>query len=207
MPRFMHLRKKPWFIVFEGIDGSGKSTQARLLADKLHQADIPVILTAEPSEGPIGCLIRTLRTRPSPEEERQLFTQDRKDHISRVIAPALKNGISVICDRYVYSSVAYQGARGIDPRQILEENRTFALEPDVTFLLRIGVDEALSRICEGRKEAFTIFEAKANLERVAAIYDALDDSHVKKIDASMSPEEIHREILDYLRLAFTNSSA
>lgn len=202
----MRLKNNPWFIVFEGIDGSGKSTQARLLADKLHLADIPVILTAEPSEGPIGCLIRTLKTRPAPEEERQLFTQDRKDHISRVIAPALKNGISVICDRYVYSSVAYQGARGIDPRQILEENRTFALEPDVTFLLHIGVDEALSRIAKGRKEAFTMFEAKANLERVAAIYDALDDPHLRKIDATMSPEEVQREVLDYFRLALTNCS-
>lgn len=202
----MHLRKKPWFIVFEGIDGSGKSTQARLLADKLHLADIPVILTAEPSDGPIGCLIRTLKTRPAPEEERRLFTQDRKDHISRIIAPALKNGISVICDRYVYSSVAYQGARGIDPRQILEENREFALEPDITFFLHIGVDEALFRIAEGRREAFTVFEAKVNLERVAAIYNALNDPHLRRIDASMSRDEIQRDILDYLELALTNSS-
>ncbi len=200
----MHLRKNPWFIVFEGIDGSGKSTQARLLADKLHLANIPVILTAEPSDGPIGCLIRTLKTRPAPEEERRLFTQDRKDHISRIITPALKNGISVICDRYVYSSVAYQGAGGIDPRQILEENREFAVEPDITFFLHIGVDEALSRIAEGRGEAFTMFEAKANLERVAAIYDALDDPHMRRIDGSLSRDEIQREILYYLQHAFSN---
>ena len=120
-------KTKPLFIVFEGIDGAGKSTQAGMLADRLRADEIPFILTAEPSDGPTGRLIKSLKVRPNPEEEARLFTEDRRHHVQNVIIPALKEGKTVICDRYVYSSVAYQGARGIDPAEILAENRQFVM--------------------------------------------------------------------------------
>src|SRR4030042_6942583 len=117
---------KPLFIVFEGIDGAGKSVQAKMLADHLQAVGIPLVLTAEPSEGPIGRYIRSLKVRPEPVEEERLFTEDRRHHVQNVIIPALRRGATVICDRYIYSSAAYQGARGMDPEKILAENRQFA---------------------------------------------------------------------------------
>ena len=137
---------KPCFIVFEGIDGSGKSTQAKLLARRLEDLGIPVLLTAEPSDGPVGRIIRSLTTRPEAEEEARLFTEDRRDHVERVILPALVEGRTVICDRYVHSSVAYQGARGVDQAAILSAQRLFAPQPDVIFLLEIPAKIALARI-------------------------------------------------------------
>jgi hypothetical protein len=83
---------KPCFIVFEGIDGAGKSTLAKLLARRLADLGIPVLLTAEPSEGPVGQIIRSLTTRLEAEEEARFFTEDRRDHVERVILPALLEG-------------------------------------------------------------------------------------------------------------------
>jgi dTMP kinase len=105
-----------FFIIFEGIDGTGKSTQLHLLAEKLKQLDYAVVSTREPTNGPYGKKIRELfvdRTAATLEEELELFIADRDQHVQEVIAPALADGSIVICDRYYLSTVAYQGARGI----------------------------------------------------------------------------------------------
>jgi dTMP kinase len=193
----------PLFIVFEGIDGSGKTTQARMLADRLASRGVRVLFTAEPSDGPVGLLIKSMKRRAQPEEEARLFTEDRQDHLQRTIIPDLEQGITVICDRYVYSSVAYQGARGIAPGAILEENRAFALEADVTFLLEIEVDLAMERIASGRKNAFSTFEIRSDLEKVDAIYRSLTDPRLIRINGGGSPDEVHELILEQLyRVAF-----
>jgi len=128
-----------------------------------------VLLTSEPSDGPVGALIKSLTSRPKPEEEAHLFTEDRRDHLRRVIIPALNEGRVVICDRYVYSSAAYQGARGLDPAAIIAENCAFALRPHVTFLLEIPVQEGLARIRSGRGDRFSTFEVEEEvLERAQA---------------------------------------
>ncbi len=85
-----------------------------MLANHLASRGVRVLFTAEPSDGPVGVFIKSLKIRAQPEEEARLFTEDRRDHLRRTIVPALEKGITVICDRYVYSSAAYQGARGID---------------------------------------------------------------------------------------------
>ncbi len=90
---------KALFIVFEGIDGSGKTLQARMLASRLERCGVWYLLTAEPSEGPVGRQIRALTFRLSPSEETHLFTADRRDHLERPIMPALARGQIVICDR------------------------------------------------------------------------------------------------------------
>jgi len=186
-------------IVFEGIDGSGKSTLAAMLARTLEAAGIPVLLTSEPSDSPAGRLIKSLKVRTAPLEEARLFTEDRRDHVENIIRPALARGMIVICDRYFLSSAAYQGARGLDPAQIVDINLSFAPRPDITFLLTLPVDLALSRIREGRSEGFSDFEAREYLESVDAIYRSLDDPSIRRIDASAHPEDTLRQVIENLR--------
>jgi dTMP kinase len=122
------VQKKPvliaggLFIVFEGIDGTGKSTQLHLLAEKLRQLNYAVVATREPTNGPYGKKIRELfvdRGVVSREEELELFIADRDQHVKETIAPALEDGCVVICDRYYLSTLAYQGANGMDMDIIL----------------------------------------------------------------------------------------
>jgi len=193
-----------FFIVFEGIDGSGKSTQARMLAERLQRAGIPAILTAEPSNGPTGLLIRSFTTRPDPDEEARLFTRDRREHVELVILPALREGRVVICDRYVYSSVAYQGARGLDPAGIFSMNRSFAPAADVTILLAVPLDLALARIRKGRASGFSSFEKGEDLEAVDAIYRSLDDPGIRVVDGNAPQEVVHDRIVEILRHAGLN---
>ena len=101
------------FIVFEGIDGTGKSTQVRLLAKALRELGQEVVTSKEPTDGPVGTRLRQSaeKGRLSPQEELDLFHQDRRDHVQSLIAPALERGDTVIVDRYFFSTMAYQGAR------------------------------------------------------------------------------------------------
>jgi dTMP kinase len=197
----MDRQKKNLFIVFEGIDGSGKTTQAKLLEQELLKSGYKVLLTAEPSFGPIGLKIRSLEFRPSPEEELRLFIEDRKDHVTHVIDPAIKKGIYVITDRYVYSSVAYQGARGINPAHILDLN-SFASRPDITFYIDVPVDIAMKRILHIRNLAATVFETRENLIKVNAIYDSISDATFVRVDGCKKPDEIHKSILETLLRRF-----
>lgn len=192
-------RKKGLFVVFEGIDGSGKSTQARLLADKLESEGYDVELTAEPSDGPSGCVIRSLTNRLALEEEVRLFTEDRRDHVDRVIIPALKFGRIVVCDRYIFSSAAYQGARGIEPAAIISANLSFAPPPDVTFLLDLPVSLAIERISQSRANGFSPFEAARNLQEVQRIYRSLQDASTVLIEADQAISEIQGKIFAHVR--------
>lgn len=186
------------FIVFEGIDGSGKTTQARLLTQNLTHSGNQVVLTAEPSDGPQGLLLRSLKTRLEPEEEARLFAEDRRHHVEHVINPAVEAGQVVICDRYVYSSVAYQGALGIDPEQIISWNRPFLVAPDVIFLLQVPVDLALGRIGVGRFEGMSPFEGREILEAVDAVYQRLVDPLIQRVDGRGEVEVVHESIIQIL---------
>ena len=191
-------RRRGLLIVFEGIDGSGKSTQARLLADRLRREGLPVLLTSEPSDGPVGVVIKSSGARLALVEEMRLFMEDRRDHVKRTIGPALQGGTIVICDRYVYSSAAYQGARGLDPAGIIAENFAFAPRPDITFLLEIPVEAGLDRIKSGRAAGFSAFEVKEELEKVARVYHEIGDPCMVRLDGLDSAEAIHNEIVTTL---------
>ena len=142
------------FVTFEGLDGSGKSTQARLLRDRLQQAGREVVATREPGGTPVGEAVRALLldgADMTPWAEAALFAAARAELVTHVIRPALARGVAVVCDRYVDSSLAYQGvARGLGVDEVLELNlrATGALLPDQTFLLLVEPEIGLARLEE-----------------------------------------------------------
>lgn len=142
------------FITFEGIEGSGKSTQIRLLTAALDERGIPYVLTREPGGPPISERIRQLLLDPEnsemlPETELLLYSASRAQHTGEVILPALRSGKHVICDRYYDSSYAYQGAaRELDKEliRVLTAFCTFHTDPDLTVLLDMDVETGQARI-------------------------------------------------------------
>jgi dTMP kinase len=136
------------FIVLEGGDGSGKTTQARSLHSELRHMGYKVHSTAEPSRSTLGRLIRRSvlhGKKTSPEVEALLFAADRFLHLESEILPAIADGKIVVCDRYMYASFAYQGAQGIDLRWLREINR-FAVKPDLAIYLDVPAETGMSRI-------------------------------------------------------------
>ena len=121
----MNKQNKGILIAIEGIDGTGKSTQLKLLGDYLRRRGCTVVETREPTEGPYGQKIRKLyvdRGQCTLEEELELFIEDRRQHVREVIAPALAQGHVVLTDRYYFSTAAYQGAAGMDPDEVFARN-------------------------------------------------------------------------------------
>jgi dTMP kinase len=163
-----------FLVALEGVDGSGKTTQAELLAASLEKDGRKVVLTREPSNGPASQKLRAYFASPSrhwsPAEELQLFMEDRREHVDQVIKPPLKRGKVVITDRYYYSSVAYQGSLGLDPNDILAANEACAPRPDLVFLLDLPVTEALARLPKKGKAARQVSESFPYLRQVAASY-------------------------------------
>ncbi len=184
-------------IVLEGIDGTGKSTQAKRLAEHFRQLGKTVTLSREPTDGPWGTLLRNSaeKGRLSPDEELQAFYNDRRQHVEELIKPALTAGHIVILDRYYFSMMAYQGARGFDPAQIRRENETFAPVPDLLLILDLDVDTALTRI-GSRGDTANEFEQRSNLARCREIFLSLvNEPFAKVIDANHSTDEVASDIL------------
>jgi len=183
------------FIVFEGIDGSGKSTHIKKLANELRNIGYYVIETAEPSKDEIGSFIRRYAKRNDGrlpvEVEALLFAADRRMHLKNVIEPALRNGHIVISDRYLHSTLAYQGALGLELDWIRELNR-FAMKADLTILLDILPEFSLQRM----KRKKTVFEETDYLSKVRGIYlEFVKQGEMVKIDADKSKKVIYEEIL------------
>ena len=162
------MQKTGLFISFEGIDGSGKSTQARLLADHLTSQGYDVVLTREPggSEGAEEIRALVLKGDPdrwSAETEILLFTAARRDHLERLIGPALAEGKIVICDRFADSTRLYQGLSRGHLRGIVDQlhNLMIGREPDLTFLIDMHPDTSLQRALDrqGDEERFETFGA------------------------------------------------
>ncbi len=152
------------FLTFEGIDGSGKSTQARLLAEHLRSVGHDVVLTREPGGSPGAEEIRRLVLEGDPERwsaetEILLFTAARRDHLERTIEPALADGKVVICDRFADSTRMYQGLSRGDLRGMVDElhNLVIGREPDLTLLIDMDPDTGLSR-AKGRQGSEERFE-------------------------------------------------
>ena len=189
---------KDKFIVFEGLDGSGQSTQAQLLKDYLEEnKKVPVVLTKEPTdEPPIGSLIRQILKKKisvSPAAFQLLFCADRSEHLEKIIKPALEENKYVISDRYFYSTIAY-GSLGLDTNWLIEVNKPF-LSPDVIFLLKVRPQVCMERIDKNRDKR-EFFEENEKLQKVWQTYEILSQkfSNIKIIDGEKSIKEVFEEV-------------
>jgi len=191
--------KPPRFIVFEGIDGSGKSTQCDILHERLIRRGIPAVKLAEPSDGPWGRRIREMLC-DSPmfpaEEQLRLFILDRRDDAEKNIIPALQRGEVVVMDRYYFSNAAYQGAAGIPPERIIQENLAQGFpEPDRIYLIDIDPASALQRIFGRISRPAELFETESFLAKVRDIYLSLADERFLIIDGGRRIMDIADAIL------------
>lgn len=160
-----------FLIAIEGIDGAGKTTQAHFIQDELMSRGFQVMRTKEPTTGQWGQVLRdsALTGRLSIEEEVEAFIKDRREHVTEKIMLALLNGMVVIVDRYYFSTAAYQGARGVDPQELLRRNEEFAPEPDLLILLDVDPKVGLKRI-RTRGDRANLFEQNNTLRRAREIF-------------------------------------
>lgn len=188
--------EKGIFIVIEGIDGTGKSTQARRLGEWFIARGREVVLSREPTDQPWGKKLRESAAtgRLSPEDELQYFLKDRRQHVEELISPALAAGKVVILDRYYFSSMAYQGSRGFDPAEIRRLNEEFAPKPDLLLILDLDVDTAHQRIGH-RGDTANEFEKHESLTRCREIFLTLkDESFARVIDSNGDLDEVTARI-------------
>lgn len=189
------LHPRGILVAFDGIDGAGKTTQARRLADALCALDFEVIQTKEPTTGTHGALLRaSARAGRLPlDQELRLFIADRREHVADVIDPALARGAIVIVDRYYPSTVAYQGARGADPADVLLQNEAFAPRPDVLFLVDVDPALGVSRV-RGRDGTENEFEREDDLRRARAIFRTITGPHVVTIDGALPVDQVAKAV-------------
>lgn len=199
---------RPWFVAIEGPDAAGKSTQARMLADRLG-----ALLTREPGDTAVGARIRSLLLDHSPEgdaldvrAEALLMAADRAQHVAEVVLPALEDGRVVVTDRYIASSLAYQGfARGLDVAEVrrVSEFATRGLWPDVTVLLRVCVETAWERVRAAGVPDRLEAEGPAFVARVIAGFDELaaaDPVRWRVVDGEGTVDEVARRVAEALEL-------
>ena len=198
------------FITFEGIDGSGKSTQSQLLYGALNDLGISVIQTREPG-GSIGAeIIRSLLVsgdtdRWSAETEILLFTAARRDHLEKTIQPALTKNQIVICDRFVDSTSVYQGVARADLRQTVDELHSIIIkkEPDITFIIDTDPEKSLTRGLarnsgEDRFEEFGL-EFQKKLRNGFSELSKTEKSRCHLINGMQSKEEVSNDILNIIK--------
>lgn len=197
----MNLRL-PLFLVFEGIDGSGKSTLCGEVYKHFVSSGLPVLKLYEPTDGEWGRQIRDiLKSGKMPDARLQvkLFLLDREDDSKRNILPAINDRKMIIMDRYYYSNAAYQGAMGLNPWNIVALNREKEFPvPDRVYLLDISPEDALRRVTGRNKNAHDrdIFEQGEFLTAVRKIYHEISDEKFLIIDGSLPVSESLRIIID-----------
>ena len=194
--------KKGFLVAIEGIDGAGKTTQAALLNEYLTGRELPAILTKEPTDSIYGQKIKKLaqgeRHLVKPREEYNLFIEDRKLHVADLIQPALDKNAIVILDRYYFSTMAYQGAIGLDPARIKTDNEAFSPIPERVFILQVSPAVGIDRIQKGRKETPNTFEKEDYLTKVSKIFDLLTDDYIVRLNGEDQLDKIHRRIVHHV---------
>jgi dTMP kinase len=192
------MKGKGCFICVEGLDGCGKTTQTKLLVRKLRKMGYAAVYTAEPSSGKIGQFIRKYclhgEKRVSAIVEALLFAADRFEHVKNEIIPALNEGKVVVSDRYVYSSLAYQGAAGLDLKWIKEINQ-HAIRPDLAIFVDVEPDIAIKRL----KSKKSVMEDLETQKKVRSAYlDFVKSGELVKIDGNSSKAEVAEDILTFV---------
>jgi dTMP kinase len=188
------MQKRGPFIVIEGLDGSGKTTQAKLLTAKLSRSH-NAVYTAEPSQGKIGTFIRNSclygEKRLSITVEALLFAADRIEHLENEIKPAITDGKLVVCDRYFYSSLAYQGSADLSLDWISEINR-YALKPDFAVFIDVAPEKVLQRL----KRRKSVMENLETQRKVREIYlKSVAKGDLTQIDGEKPLEEVGKDLV------------
>lgn len=196
-------KKRGLFIVLEGVDGAGTTTQSRQLVSMLRASGLEARQTHEPSAGEIGewtrQLLKQKRADVSPFSMALLFAADRYDHVQREIVPLLELGIHVVCDRYMMSSLVYQQVTGV-PRKFLLDLHQHALMPDWTFFLRVTPEEAALRR-ERRGIPADLYEEADFQQKVSDLYErecvlwSQQHGKITQFDGQLQVEELTRCVL------------
>jgi dTMP kinase len=212
------MAKRGRFVVLEGIDGSGTTTQVARLADRLRAAQVPVRSTREPSDGPVGVLVRQVLTgrvvvpggrAPGWATMALLFAADRMDHVESEIQPFVDEGGIVISDRYDASSLAYQSvSSGAESKEAVEWIRSlnrYVRRPDVTVVLDLPPDVAADRRAR-RGEQAQLYEQNEVQRALAVFYrdlaKHLPQDRIAVVDASGTPDEVHQLVWAAYQRAF-----
>lgn len=188
------MKEKSLFICLEGLDGCGKTTQTRLLVRQLKKRGYNVVGTAEPSKGKIGQFVKKYylhgQKRGSSVVEALLFAADRIEHVNRAVLPALENGRHVVSDRYVYSSLAYQGATGLDLDWIKSLNK-HAMSPDLALFIDVEPTTVVKRL----KAKRSVMENLQTQRKVREVYmKFVNSGDLLKVDGNKPEREVADEI-------------
>jgi len=192
------MREKGFFICVEGLDGCGKTTQTKLLVRRLRKLGYDAVYTAEPSHGKIGMFIKKhclhSEKRVSPIVETLLFASDRFEHVEKEIIPALNGGKIVVSDRYVYSSLAYQGAADLDLKWIRMVNR-HAIQPDLAIFIDVEPKIVIGRL----KHEKSVMENLATQQKVREVYmKFVEGEELTRIDGNKPKTEVANDILKFV---------
>lgn len=194
--------KRGLFIVFDGIDGSGKSTALWNFANHLAKKDkyLHLLMTREPyQKREIRELLRQ-ETDPYTQKEKlaELFIEDRKEHILDIIWPALISGVNVLCDRYKYATLAYQSSQGIPIEKLINAHVNL-LTPDMVFIIDIPVEIAVERMSKEKRNEQKFESSGEFLEKVRQAYlmlpKLLPQDNIKIIDGTKSIEEVNEQVI------------
>lgn len=192
------------FIVLDGLDGSGKSEMAKLLGSYISSAheDYDVLVTREPTDGKYGKEIRSILANEQDPKMNgkkllELFIKDREEHLRNEVIPFLnktdREKNVVMCDRYYYSTIAFQATQGLDIKMLIEVSKEF-LKPDLALILDIKPEIALERIKSRKKEKFEHLDFMKRLRKKFLEMPRLLNDNIKIIDASRSKEEVFEDI-------------
>ncbi|KPV63923.1 MAG: putative thymidylate kinase [Candidatus Bathyarchaeota archaeon BA2] len=189
------MKKRGVFICIEGLDTSGKTTHARRLVRNLRKRGFDAIYTTEPSRGKIGRFVRKhilqRKKRVPSVVEALFFALDRVDHVEKRIKPALEEGKIVVSDRYVYSSLAYQGAAGLDLKWIEEINR-LALPPNLAIYIDVPPEVVVERI----KRKKSVMERLETQRRVREVYmKFVENGRLVPVNGNRTKDEVAKDIL------------